>query len=352
MPEIWVRRLGWLASLALVFLSAAALRANAQSAPLPPTPGGQSGASAAAPKLWLGLLSTPADETLRSHLQLAKDQGLVVRDVVADSPASAAGLHVHDVLLTLAETSLSSPEQLTQLVEAQGTKELELQYIRAGQRGVAKITPAVRPVEPAADPASATAEFPLDDAVQKQLAEALEIWARKAAKTETTRRVGFHVIRPGVIETGHLDVSCPTRILPEDLKVRVEYNGAKSPKIEVFRGKDRWQATADNLDPLPADLRMYAWQLTQPSVMYVPRERFPGTVEILAPGDAGQSAAPPTPPGPIANPQGGTNLPVAPTPPYLADDALKLRLEQLSREIANLRNSVDKLVSAGEKKEE
>ena len=28
MPEIWVRRLGWLASLALVFLSAAALRAN------------------------------------------------------------------------------------------------------------------------------------------------------------------------------------------------------------------------------------------------------------------------------------------------------------------------------------
>ena len=36
-------------------------------------------------------------EVLRTHLQLAEDMGVVVEDVIADSPAAKAGLRKHDI---------------------------------------------------------------------------------------------------------------------------------------------------------------------------------------------------------------------------------------------------------------
>jgi hypothetical protein len=53
------------------------------------------------PHARLGVMVDPASETLADQLGLKKGQGLVVRDVMPDSPASKAGLKAHDVLVEL-----------------------------------------------------------------------------------------------------------------------------------------------------------------------------------------------------------------------------------------------------------
>ena len=47
----------------------------------------------------LGL--TPADDALRAHLRLSKDQGLIVTSLAANTSAAQAGLQQNDVLLSL-----------------------------------------------------------------------------------------------------------------------------------------------------------------------------------------------------------------------------------------------------------
>jgi hypothetical protein len=49
----------------------------------------------------LGVMVDPPSETLADQLGLKKGQGLVVREVVQDSPASKAGLKPHDILVEL-----------------------------------------------------------------------------------------------------------------------------------------------------------------------------------------------------------------------------------------------------------
>jgi membrane-associated protease RseP (regulator of RpoE activity) len=49
----------------------------------------------------LGVMATKPSETLVEQLDLPKDRGLVIEDVVADSAAAKAGLKAHDILLEL-----------------------------------------------------------------------------------------------------------------------------------------------------------------------------------------------------------------------------------------------------------
>ena len=46
----------------------------------------------------IGVTLSEADDTLRSHLKLAASEGLVVTEVVNDSPAAKMGVKLHDVL--------------------------------------------------------------------------------------------------------------------------------------------------------------------------------------------------------------------------------------------------------------
>ena len=67
---------------------------------------------------FLGLFTRPVDPALRDQLDLPKGEGLIVEDVVADSPAKAAGFQVHDVVTRLNDQIIVNPEQLMVLVRA------------------------------------------------------------------------------------------------------------------------------------------------------------------------------------------------------------------------------------------
>src|SRR5262249_33172102 len=57
-----------------------------------------------------GLTLAPADSALRAHLNLAKDEGLIVTALSPGSPAFSAGIRQNDVLIRIGdETQKSTP---------------------------------------------------------------------------------------------------------------------------------------------------------------------------------------------------------------------------------------------------
>ena len=66
-------------------------------------------------KGWLGVSTQPTDEDLRQGLELKQD-GLLVNSVTRDSPADRAGVRKGDVILTYNSRSVTTPEQLRDLV--------------------------------------------------------------------------------------------------------------------------------------------------------------------------------------------------------------------------------------------
>jgi hypothetical protein len=99
------------------------------------------------PKFYIGVQTTPADATLRAHLELPEDTGLVVNDVAADSPAQKAGLQKGDILLQIDHHPLPNTETLAGVIQEFQGKATELKILRAGKPRTVQITPAPRPKE-------------------------------------------------------------------------------------------------------------------------------------------------------------------------------------------------------------
>lgn len=83
---------------------------------------------------YLGVVSSPAHPALAAQLGLNEGFGLVVDEVLPESPAQAAGVQRYDVLKQLNEQQLVDPAQLGALVRSLGKDtEVTLTLIRKGQ---------------------------------------------------------------------------------------------------------------------------------------------------------------------------------------------------------------------------
>jgi membrane-associated protease RseP (regulator of RpoE activity) len=89
----------------------------------------------------LGAQVSPADEALRSHLALPKDQGLVVTSLQGGGPAETAGLQKHDVILMLGGKAVSSVEALNKILKDAGEKPTAVLVLRAGKKLTIEVTP-------------------------------------------------------------------------------------------------------------------------------------------------------------------------------------------------------------------
>jgi len=88
---------------------------------------------------FLGVQTSPVGPTLGAQLGLAKDHGLVVVEVVPESPAAAV-LQPHDILLKFNDQILIDIRQLSVLVRsAKAGDEVALTYMRAGKSAIAKV---------------------------------------------------------------------------------------------------------------------------------------------------------------------------------------------------------------------
>ena len=98
---------------------------------------------------FLGILVGPISPALASHLHGAvpDGQGLVVREVVKNSPAAAGGLKVHDILVCYDDQKLFSPMQLVGLVrQGKAEQEISLSIIREGKPLTIKLKLGSRPL--------------------------------------------------------------------------------------------------------------------------------------------------------------------------------------------------------------
>ncbi len=79
-------------------------------------------------------MTAPVPPSLGAQIGLAEGFGVVVEEVVPDSPAAAAGVQRYDVLKLLNDQQLTDPNQLATLVRSAGKdKEVSLTVLRKGQ---------------------------------------------------------------------------------------------------------------------------------------------------------------------------------------------------------------------------
>jgi S1-C subfamily serine protease len=81
----------------------------------------------------IGVSLAPADDTLRSQLRLAAGEGLVVTEVIPDSPAVKAGILLHDVLTKLDGKQLTTVEAATSQIQEIKNRQVSVALKRVGQ---------------------------------------------------------------------------------------------------------------------------------------------------------------------------------------------------------------------------
>jgi C-terminal processing protease CtpA/Prc len=108
---------------------------------------------------FLGISLGSIDEALRSQLALSAGQGVIITEVVKESPAEKAGVKPHDVVLELGDKAVESSEKLAAQVQADQDKPTTLKVLRAGKPLSIAITPAVREVKTDAAAVKAAIRF-------------------------------------------------------------------------------------------------------------------------------------------------------------------------------------------------
>ncbi len=94
---------------------------------------------------WIGAeVNLPGDE-LRKKLELPKDEGVVVLQVVPDSPAAKAGLKVGDVILSAGDRTLKELTDALAAVRDAKDGKLPLVILRDGKKQQITVSPVKRP---------------------------------------------------------------------------------------------------------------------------------------------------------------------------------------------------------------
>jgi hypothetical protein len=205
------------------------------------------------PKYWIGLLggSILDDNPLRAHLDLPAGQGLLVADVVPDSPAAKAGLKKHDILLRANDSELHEMGDLVELVITEGEKEgqIALEVFRRGERETIYLTPEERPADAPVPQGNFGGGVEGGGELPQEFQDLLGQLQRGQ------RPFNFRNFGPGVIVHGD---GMPN--IPNGVSVSVEKQEGQPTHITVKRGDETWEVVGDDpesLKQLPEDLRPF-----------------------------------------------------------------------------------------------
>ncbi len=215
---------------------------------------------------WIGVECAPADAALRAQLKLPADQGLVIYEVIADSPTNTAGLKRYDLLLTANDKPLGMIGDLIAVVQAAKEGELRLTYLRAGQPHSTVVRPVKRPDWPP-QLAAPGAGMKIDPQMLEQALKLLQ------------QGNEVRLVNPGVVITpppGTGAIGLGATKLPDDMSIIVERRGQQPAKVIVKQGDQTWEATEDKLDTLPPEVRKHVTQQ-----LHAGRNPWLGAVPLL-----------------------------------------------------------------------
>jgi membrane-associated protease RseP (regulator of RpoE activity) len=251
--RVWHRLGWWLAPVAIVSLAGWARGADGEKetpATAPAEAAAKKAESAAA--YWLGILGTPADALLKTHLKL--DAGVVVEHVVPESPAAKAGIRENDILLKFGEVKLTDVESLMKTVAENKDREAKLTLLREGKQTVVTVKPAQRPIGIAIPAVPGAGDWgQITDWMMKRL--------ERGEVGDDPLRMFF--VHPGVVVPKELKERrfelftgpSATVQLPKNTSITITRQQEGPAKIIVQQGEQKWEVTDKELDKLPEDVR-------------------------------------------------------------------------------------------------
>ncbi len=91
-------------------------------------------------RAWLGVATAEPSDEVRAQLPIPNGTGVLVLEVIADTPAAKAGLQKNDILARLDDQILTNAEQLRALVGMKKEGDtVHVTYLRKGQEAAAEI---------------------------------------------------------------------------------------------------------------------------------------------------------------------------------------------------------------------
>ncbi len=245
---------GWLVGLlvAVLSVSAAAVRAD-EKEQRPHSPPAHTGQKASVEKTyWIGVALAPVRPELRAQLDLPDGVGLVIVDVVEDSPADKAGLKEYDVVVRAGGKDVTDPQVLVDAVQKARDSELTLEVVRKGRRRTVKVKPVERPEVEVGGP---EAEWP-EEWVELHDLSSPERFRKLWQELRRGRPLRFRLFGQPYVFEWEQSVS-----LPKNLTITITKEGDQPARIVVRRNGKRWEVTEDELEKLPPDVRRHVQRL-------------------------------------------------------------------------------------------
>jgi membrane-associated protease RseP (regulator of RpoE activity) len=220
-----------------------------------PDDGSGSAQQPQAPQYWIGLLGSPIppEHMLRAQVDLPENEGLLVQQIVPNSPASKAGLKQYDILVKANDKALHEMQDLVDQVAAEGPKkgEIKLDVLRRGKHETVTVTPEDRP-------ANASSAMPRPNMLGGG-------FGAMPFGDPNDLLQQFRNIGPGVIVGGNgAAASSGLANMPNGVSVSVQKENDQPAHITVKRGNDTWNIVGDDpesLKQLPDDLRPFVEQM-------------------------------------------------------------------------------------------
>ena len=220
---------------------------------------------------WLGLECLPLDVALRSHLGLAEGEGLIIEQVVPDSPAAKAELKRHDVVVRAGGAAVKSLSDLMKAVDEAKENELALEIIRGGKPMTMKATPAKRP--------------DVQDLRRNAYRDDVRAWFDRFNRGDDNN-YRYRFFGPGAVLPGG------EKGLPKGVSVSITRSGGEPAKITVKKGEETWEIGEKELDKLPDDVRPHVERMLGRGVLALPGvPPVPVAPAIVPPPPVAPSAA-------------------------------------------------------------
>ena len=193
---------------------------------------------------WIGLACQTLPDQKRQELNLEGDEGILVVDVLKESPADEAGFQVGDVLLKANEKPLRRVPNLVEVVDlTKDDKEVTVELIRGDQPLTIKVTPARRPDEFRPPRSSLLRERRLPEVIRDYYD-----WLLPGGR--------FRVLHPGTILPPEAWTPRPfASSLPSNMTVVITKEGDQPAKIKVTKDDEQWEITEEELEELRAEVR-------------------------------------------------------------------------------------------------
>jgi hypothetical protein len=250
--------------------------------------------------------------------------GLVVEKLMPDSPAAKAGIRQFDVLLRAGGTPLLGLRDLLGQVEKSKGGQIPVELFRGGKRQTVTVTPVKRPKE---------SLFKIEGGAgsEGESGRARELLDQLFREHGGAGPLQFHFLHPGQIlppagPLAHFGAAKDVHVtvktaatLPDGYKVEIVREDHKPAKITLTRGEEKWEVSEAELDKLPEKIRPEVDRLAH---------RNPIWLDMLVTPEVGSAV------GYGAAPE---------VRPLLPEPRLEKRLNEMGRQIEELRKKIDRL---------